>query len=153
IEGVSFATTFDDPKAPLPREAQYFEMFAQRAIQLDGWRAYSPWKFGDDLTAKELANDKWMLFHIDSDFSEADDLAAKNPSKLEEMKQLWWAQASKYKVLPLDGRGIQRFATPRPEMSSPRTRYVYYAGGGEMEANNAANVLNRSYSISADVEV
>src|SRR5262249_20396444 len=153
IEGVSFASTFEDSKAPLPREAQYFEMFAQRAIQLDGWRAYSPWPFGKNMTAADLANEKWMLFHIDEDFSEYEDLAAKNPRKLEELKQMWWAMASKYKVLPLDGRGIARLATPRPEMSAPRNKYVYYPGTGEVEASNAADVRNRSYSITADVEV
>jgi arylsulfatase A-like enzyme len=153
LEGVSFAATFDNAKALLPREAQYFEMLAQRAIYLDGWRAYSPWEFGKDITAKDLTNERWMLFHIDSDFSEANDVAAENPAKLEELKQLWWAQASKYKVLPLDGRGIARFATPRPEMSAPRDQYVYYPGTGEMEASNAVDVRNRSYSITADVEI
>ncbi len=153
IEGVSFASTFDNPKAPLPREAQYFEMFAQRAIYLDGWRAYAPWKFGENITAKDLAKDNWMLFHIDQDFSESTDVATKYPEKLEELKQLWWAQASKYKVLPLDGRGIERLMTPRPEMSSPRSKYVYYPGAGEIESSNAADIRNRSHSITADVEV
>ena len=153
IEGVSFAATFDNAKAKIPREAQYFEMFAQRAIYLDGWRAYAPWEFGKNLTAKDLANDKWMLFHIDSDFSESEDLAAKNPAKLEELKQLWWAMASKYKVLPLDGRSLGRFLDPRPEMSAPRTKYVYFPGTGEVEANNAVDVRNRSYSITAEVEI
>ena len=108
---------------------------------------------------KEPAGDRFNveipanLFHIDTDFSEADDLAAKNPAKLEEMKQLWWAMASKYKVLPLDGRGITRLMTPRPEMSAPRSKYVYFPGTGEMENANAVNVLNRSYSITAEVEV
>lgn len=153
IEGTSFLATFDDPKAKIPREAQYFEMFAQRAIYLDGWRAYAPWKFGDNITAKDLANDKWMLFHIDTDFSESTDLATKNPGKLEELKQLWWAMASKYKVLPLDGRGIERLATPRPEMSAPRTKYVYFPGTGEMEGSNAVDVRSRSHTITAEVEI
>jgi arylsulfatase len=153
LEGVSFASTFDDAKAKVPREAQYFEMFAQRAIYLDGWRAYAPWKFGQILTAKDLDNEKWMLFHIDDDFSESTDLAAKFPLKLEQMKQLWWAMASKYKVLPLDGSGVERLATPRPEMSGPRDKYVYYPGTGEVEASNAADVRNRSYSITAEVEI
>ncbi len=153
LEGVSFAATFDNGKAPLPREAQYFEMFAQRAISLDGWRAYSPWPFGKDITAKDLTQDRWMLFHIDSDFSESTDVAAEHPEKLEELKQLWWAQANKYKVLPLDGRGIERLMTPRPEMSAPRDQYVYYPGTGEMEASNAVDVRNRSYRITAEVEV
>ena len=104
IQGVSFAATFDNAKAKVPREAQYFEMFGQRAIYLDGWRAYAPWKFGEKLTAKDLDNDKWMLFNIDKDFSEANDIAAEYPGKLVELKQLWWAMANKYKVLPLDGR-------------------------------------------------
>ena len=153
IEGVSFAATFDNPNAKLAREAQYFEMFAQRAIYLDGWRAYAPWKFGDNITAKDLAKDNWMLFNIDTDFSESDDLAAKNPAKLEEMKQLWWAMANKYKVLPLDGRGIERFATPRPEMSAPRSKYTYFPGTGEVEASTAVSTHNRSHSITAEVEI
>jgi arylsulfatase len=94
-----------------------------------------------------------MLFHIDTDFSESTDLAKENPGKLEELKQLWWAMASKYKVLPLDGRGIERLATPRPEMSAPRSKYVYFPGTGELESSNAADVRNRSYSITAEVEV
>jgi arylsulfatase len=153
IEGVSFARTFDDAKAKVPREAQYFEMLGQRAIYLDGWRAYAPWKFGQDITAKDLANEKWMLFHQDVDFSEATDVAAKYPGKLEELKQLWWAMASKYKVLPLDGRGVERLATPRPEMSPPRDKYVYYPGTGEVEGSNAADIRNRSYTITADVNI
>jgi len=153
IEGVSFAATFDNPSAKIPREAQYFEMFAQRAIYLDSWRAYAPWKFGDNMTAKDLTNDKWMLFNIDTDFSEADDLADKNPAKLEEMKQLWWAMASKYKVLPLDGRGVERFLDPRPEMSGPRSKFVYFPGTGELQTNNAVDTRNRSFSMMAEVEI
>ncbi len=94
-----------------------------------------------------------MLFHIDTDFSEADDLARKNPEKLEELKQLWWAMASKYKVLPLDGRGVERITTPRPEMSAPQSKYVYYPGTGEVEATNAVDIRSRSYSISAEVDI
>jgi arylsulfatase A-like enzyme len=153
IEGVSFAVTLDNAQAKVPREAQYFEMLGQRAIYLDGWRAYAPWKFGENLTAKALDNEKWMLFHIDTDFSESTDVADKYPRKLEELKQYWWAMASKYKVLPLDGRGVERLATPRPEMSGPRDKYVYYPGTGEVEGSTAADMRNRSYSITADVEI
>jgi arylsulfatase len=153
IEGVSFASTFDNAKAKVPREAQYFEMFAQRAIYLDGWRAYAPWKFGDNITAKDLTNEKWMLFHQDKDFSESTDVASKYPEKLEELKQLWWAMANKYKVLPLDGRGVQRIATPRPQMSAPRDKYVYYPGTGEVDASTAVDIRNRSYRITAEVEI
>lgn len=153
LEGVSLMRTFDDAKAKVSREAQYFEMFAQRAIYVDGWRAYAPWEFGKQITSKDLANDKWMLFHVEKDFSESTDLAAKNPGKLEELKQLWWVQASKYKVLPLDGRGVERLATPRPQMSAPRDRYVYFPGTGEIESSNAADVRHRSHTIAAEVEI
>jgi arylsulfatase A-like enzyme len=152
IEGVSFKSTFDDPTVKLAREAQYFEMFAQRAVYVDGWRAYAPWKFGENMTSKDLANDRWMLFNIDRDFSESEDLAKSQPEKLEELKQLWWAMASKYKVLPLDGRGVERLATPRPEMSSPRSKYIYFPGTGELEASNAVDVRSRSHAITAEVE-
>jgi arylsulfatase len=80
-------------------------------------------------------------------------VAAKYPTKLEELKQLWWAQASKYKVLPLDGSGVERLSTPRPQMSAPRDKYTYYPGTGEVEASNAVDVRNRSHSITAEVEV
>jgi len=154
LEGVSFAHTFDDAKAKVPREAQYFEMLGTRSIYLDGWQAYAPWeKFGTQITPKDLDNAKWMLFHIETDFSESTDVAAKYPDKLEQMKQLWFMQASKYKVLPLDASSIERLATPRPQMSSPRDKYVYYQGTGEVEAANAVDVRNRSYSITAEVEI
>lgn len=153
IEGVSFKATFDEPNAKLAREAQYFEMFAQRALYVDGWRAYSPWKFEQNLTSKDLANDRWMLFNIDQDFSESEDLAKSHPEKLEEMKQLWWAMASKYKVLPLDPRGVARFVLARPELSDPRTKYDYYPRTGEIDGSSAADVRSRSFSINADVVV
>lgn len=98
IEGVSFVPTFDEARAKISREAQYFEMFAQRAIYLDGWRAYAPWKFGDNITAKDLTSDKWMLFNIDADFSESQDLAKKNPEKLEELSNFGgrWRASTRY---------------------------------------------------------
>jgi arylsulfatase len=154
LEGVSFAGTFDNAKAKVPREAQYFEMFATRAIYLDGWRAYAPWEqFGTQITPKDVDTARWMLFNINEDFSEATDVADKYPMKLEEMKQLWFMQAQKYKVLPLDASSIARLATPRPQMSGPRDRYVYYPGTGEVEAANAVDVRNRSHTITAEVVI
>lgn len=154
LEGVSFASTFDNPKARVPREAQYFEMLGTRSIYLDGWRAYAPWQtFGKQITPKDLDDAKWMLFNINEDFSESEDIAAKHPDKLAELKQLWFAQASKYKVLPIDASGVERLAMPRPQISGPRSKYVYYQGTGEMESANAADVRNRTFSIVADVEI
>jgi arylsulfatase len=154
LEGVSFAKTFDNAKAKVPREAQYFEMLGTRSIYLDGWRAYAPWQeFGTQITPKELDNAKWMLFNINEDFSESEDIAAKHPNKLEQMKQLWFMQAQKYKVLPLDASSVERLATPRPQMSAPRDQYIYLPGTGEIEAANAVDVRNRSHSISAEAVI
>lgn len=153
MEGVSFASTFADADAELKREAQYFEMVGRRAIYHDGWRAYSPWSFGREVTAESLADSKWMLFNITKDFSESTDVAEKHPEKLEELKRLWWMQAAKYDVLPLDGRSVVRQAEPRPQMTAPRNKYVYRAGGGEVSSSSAANVLNRSYAITAQVVI
>jgi len=153
LEGVSFAATFADPEATLQREAQYFEMVGRRALYHDGWRAYAPWPFGQEIKPEDLEDSEWMLFHIEEDFSESTDLAAQHPEKLAELKDLWWRQARRFNVLPLDGRGVVRQAEPRPMMTAPRSRYVYYAGAGEVSSAAAANVLNRSHSISADVVI
>jgi arylsulfatase len=153
IEGVSFAKTFDDAQAKVPREAQYFEMLGQRAIYEDGWRAYAYWPFGKQITSAELTSAKWKLFNCAEDFSEANDLATNLPEKVRHLQQVWFDQASKYKVLPLDGSSIERLATPRPQMSAPRDVYVYYPGTGEIEAANAVDIRNRSYSITAEVVI
>jgi arylsulfatase len=94
-----------------------------------------------------------MLFNLNEDFSEAVDLAAKNPAKLDQLKQLWFIQASKYKVFPVDSTLQQRLVSPRPLMSAPRDKYVYYPGTGEVDGSNAADVRNRSHTITADVEI
>lgn len=153
LEGVSFAKTFDDPKAKLVREAQYFEMFAQRAIYEDGWRAYAYWPFGKQITGKDLAQTKWKLYNIDEDFSESTDLAAKHPEKVRELEQKWFAQASKYKVLPLDGSSIERLVTPRPQMSAPRDVYVYVPHTGEVGSANAVDLRNRSFTVTAEAVI
>jgi arylsulfatase A-like enzyme len=156
LEGISFAKTFDDPKALLAREAQYFEMLGSRSIQLDGWRAHvgAPnWPSGDPTTAEYMDKAPWMLFNLNEDFSEANDLAAKNPEKLEQLKQLWFMQASKYKVFPVDSSLQIRLITPRPHMSAPRDKYAYFPGTGEVESSNAADVRNRSHAITAEVEI
>lgn len=154
MEGVSFASTFEDPKAPLTREAQYFEMVGRRAIHQDGWRAYSPWEFGREITAESLESaSEWMLFHIDEDFSESLNVADRHPEKVAELERLWWVQASRYNVLPLDGRATLRAMEPRPAMTGPREQYVYLPGAGEVPSTVAANVLNRSFAITAEVDI
>jgi len=158
IEGTSFAYSFDEPDAPEQHTTQYFEMIGTRAIYHDGWRAVHPWPFGERITAEDLSatsleESGWELYNLREDFSEAHDVAAEHPEKVLELAQLWWTEAGKHDVLPLDGRGVERLAEPRPEPGKPRDRYVYYPGGQHVPHNAAVKVLNRDHSITADVTV
>ena len=169
LEGVSFANSFDAPEAPSTHTTQYFEMFGHRSIYSDGWRAVCPWpaanfteaaqlgrKLGDTITPEildQLDRDGWELYHIAEDPTESTDVAADHPDRLRDLIGLWWEEAEKYKVLPLDGSLQPRLAAERPQTSKARTRYVYYPGGSVVPAFAAPPVYNRAYSIDADVEI
>ena len=169
LEGVSFAHTFDAADAPTNHRTQYFEMFGHRSIYHDGWRAVCPWpgpnftqaaqlgrKMGDPITPQvleQLDRDGWELYHVAEDPTESRNLAAGHPDRLRELIALWWEEADKYKVLPLDGSMQARLAAERPQTSKPRTRYVYYPGGSVVPAFAAPPVFNRPYSIEAEVEI
>ncbi|WP_313695282.1 arylsulfatase [Halorarum halobium] len=158
IEGTSFAYSFEEPDAPERHTTQYFEMLATRAVYHDGWRAVHPWPFNEPITAEDLSatsleDSGWELYHVAEDFSEAHDVSDEHPEKVLELVQLWWAEAGKHDVLPLDGRGTERFAEPRPQPGKPRDRYVYYPGGQHVPENAAVKVLNRDHSITADLSV
>ncbi|MFC7229034.1 sulfatase-like hydrolase/transferase [Salinirubellus salinus] len=158
IEGTSFAYSFDEPDAPEQHVTQYFEMIGTRAIYHDGWRAVRPWPFGKEMTAEDLSatsleDSGWELYNLREDFSEAHDVASEHPEKVLELAQLWWTEAGKHDVLPLDGRGVQRFAEERPQPGKPRDQYVYYPGGQHVPENAAVKVLNRDHTITADVTV
>src|SRR6201991_4477542 len=126
IEGVSMVYTFDqaNAKAPSKRDTQYFEMFANRGIYSNGWYANTtppvpPWILG---TAKlpEINDYKWELYNITDDYSQNNDLAAKNPDKLKEMQALFLTEAAKYQVLPLDNSILPRLVTARPSATAGR---------------------------------
>jgi arylsulfatase A-like enzyme len=169
LEGVSFAHTFDDAAAATNHTTQYFEMFGHRSIYHDGWRAVCPWpgpnyteaaqlgrKVGDPITPEvldQLDREGWELYRIEEDPTESHDVSAEHPDTLREMISLWWNEAERYKVLPLDGSLQPRLAVERPQTSRPRTRYVYYPGGSVVPAFAAPPVFNRPYSIEADVEI
>jgi arylsulfatase len=167
IEGVSFAHTLDNADAPTKHLTQYFEMFGHRSIYHDGWRAVSPWPgpsfaeagqfFGAPISAEkltELDTHGWELYHVAEDFAENHNIAADNRPKLIELISTWYVEAGKYKVLPIDARGLQRFALEeRPTIAVNRTRYKYYPHTQPISANSAVKVLNRPHSITADVEI
>jgi hypothetical protein len=166
IEGMSFAHTFDDAGAPTRHVTQYFEMIGHRSIYHDGWRAVCPWPgtsftesgipFGTPIPAEKLTEldaTAWELYHVEEDFAENHDVAEENRARLIEMIAQWYVEAGKYKVLPVDGRGQQRFAEERPQIAVDRNSYTYYPGTQEVPMNAAAKITNRPHSITADVDI
>jgi arylsulfatase len=156
IEGASFAATFEDPDAAT-RDTQYFEMLGSRAIYHDGWKAVT-WKplgrmySEDDDPDLPFEDDVWELFHVAEDFSESYDLAAEHPEKLRELIDLWWREAERYQVLPLDNRPQVAIMEPPPRPWPDRTRYEYRPGGPVPEPV-AVDVKRRSHTITAEVEL
>jgi arylsulfatase A-like enzyme len=158
IEGISFAYAFNDATAKGRRTTQYFEMGANRGIYHDGWMAsaisFVPWN--PNRTGFDPDKQKWELYNIDEDFSQADDLAGKNPQKLREMQDLWWAEAARYNVLPLDWRAVERLNSElmgRPSLAGNRKTYTYYPGQVALPNDAAPRVLNKSWTLTADIDV
>src|SRR5512136_986735 len=157
FEGASFTYTFDDAKAPSHHTVQYFEMFGNRAMYQDGWFARvihkAPW---EPKPRAALLEDKWELYDTRTDFSLANDIAAQNPAKLKELQDLFMKEAVKYNVLPIDDRSIERMNAKlagRPDLMGDRTSLTLGEGMKGMSENVFINTKNRSFSITADVEV
>jgi arylsulfatase len=156
IEGVSMLYTFDDAKAAERRQTQYFEMFCNRGIYHQGWTAVTrhgvPWlgayKRGFD-------EDVWELYDTNKDWSQAHDLASKNPQKLAELQRLFLIEATKYSVLPLDDRTFERFEPDiagRPQLIKGQTQLLF-GGMGRLSEGSILSMKNKSYSITADLNV
>jgi arylsulfatase len=157
IEGVSMAYSFDNAKAADARKTQYFEMIGNRAIYHDGWFAgtihKAPW---EAQPRRPLAEDIWELYNVNEDFSQANNLAEKNPQKLEELKKLFMEEAVKYNVLPIDDRSIERFdpiIAGRPDLMNGRTKLVLYEGAKGIPENAFINVKNTALSFTAEVDI
>jgi arylsulfatase len=141
-------------------------MFGHRSLYHDGWRAVCPWpgtsfvesgrRFGDPISYEELTRldaHGWELYNLQEDFAETSDVAAAERDRLIAMIGMWYVEAGKYNVLPVDSRGVQRFAEERPQISADRQRFIYYPGTQMVPTNAAPRVLNRPHSISVEVEV
>ncbi len=163
FDGTSFVYSFDDAKAPSRHTQQYFEIFGNRAMYKDGWIACSrlprsPWhvdpkdlaKFGPG-SGWDPDKDKWELYNLDDDFSEANDLAAKHPQKLAELKKLFWQEAERNRVTPLMG-GLAAFYGFAPPTAG-RTKYTYYPGTENVSSGMIPHIYNRSFTISADLDI
>ena len=156
IEGVSMVYSFDDPKAPSTRRTQYFEMFANRAIYNDGWVAATtpplpPWGSGKTIPIDDY---KWELYDITKDFSQANNLAAKEPQKLREMQELFWIEAARHNVLPLDNSKLERMNVDnRPSLTRGRALFTYYPGMTRIPEGSAPSILNKSFKIGAELTI
>jgi arylsulfatase len=160
IEGVSMAYTFDEAnaKAPSTRKTQYFELVSNRGIYNDGWFAnttpFAPvWELATGTLPSVVDGYKWELYHIDEDFSQANNLAAKMPDKLKEMQALFQVEAEKYQVLPLDNTAFSRLLTPRPSAVAGKTVFTYTGATSGIPLGNAPSLLNKDYTITAEITV
>ena len=157
IEGVSFLYTFADPKASDRHKTQYFEIFGNRGIYHDGWLAYTVHRAAWELKPRHtLTEDKWELYHVDEDFSAANDLAAKHPDKLKELQDLFLKEAIKNHALPLDDRTLERTngaLVGRPDLMAGRTTLTLFHGMTGLTENVFINTKNRSHSITAEVTI
>jgi len=158
IEGISMAYTFDkaNANAPSKRKIQYFEMIANRGIYNDGWYAnttppHGPWILNAPLPP--IGDYKWELYNVAEDYSQANDLAAKMPGKLKEMQKLFVQEATKYNVLPLNNDTFARSLAPRPSATAGKTVFTYSGVNPGINSSNAPNILGRSYSMTAEVDV
>jgi arylsulfatase len=157
IQGVSMAYTFGDPQAKDRHTTQYFEIVGNRGLYHDGWLAgtvhKAPWELQPRRT---LADDVWELYDTRSDFSLVRDLAAANPGKLKEMQALFLMVAAENHVLPIDDRSIERLNAAiagRPDLLGDRRSLTVYPGMTGMMENAFINTKNRSYTITAEIEV
>jgi arylsulfatase A-like enzyme len=148
LDGVSMRDSFDDPSAASKRTTQFYAMLGSRSIWHEGWKAVtthpciSGWGHFND--------DDWELYHTDVDRSELNNLAADQPDKLSELINIWFSEAGANAAFPLDDRSPVEIAnTPRPQVSAPRDRYVYYPGDAPVGEWQAVNTRNRSFVIEA----
>jgi len=157
IEGVSMVYSFDKPDAKSTHTTQYFEIFGNRAIYHEGWFAgtvhRAPW---EKVPRQTLQDDPWELYDTTEDFSLANDLAKANPAKLKELQDIFMKEASKYRVLPIDDRLMERMiaeSAGRPDLMGQRTSLTLSAGMDSMSENVFINIKNRSLSLTADVVI
>lgn len=157
VEGVSMVYSFQDANAASKRTTQYFEMLGNRAIYHEGWVAATtpptpPWSStGGKLAVLDY---QWELYNITDDFSQANNLAGKEPSKLKELQELFWVEAEKYNVLPIDNSKVERLdVSNRPSLTEGRDTFTYYPGIVRIPEGAAPDIKNKSWRIEAEVVV
>ena len=160
IEGTSFAYTFDakNAKAPSRHTTQYFEMMGQWALYQDGWLLSTkvnraPWQAFGPANPDPLNNQVFQLYDLSKNFNQSEDIAAKHPEKVAEMRKAFLAEAKKYQVLPLDASVAARLVAPRPNITAGRSEFVYTRPMVGLPQGDSPLLLNTSYTITADIDV
>lgn len=156
FDGVSMTYSFDDADAPTTHSAQYYEMFGNRAMYVDGWKAVTlhgqkmPWNIGGTFDFDE---DIWELYNLNEDPTESNDLAASNPEKLEELQKRWDEEALKYNVYPLYDDIAHRLANVTAIFGPKTNTFTYFPPGAEFIAEaTSPPVKNRTHTITASLE-
>jgi arylsulfatase len=149
MHGQSLAYTFGDTSRTTQRGPQYFEMMGHRAIWADGFKAVT---FHDQGVPYD--KDLWSLYKLDEDFSEMHDLSSTHPEKLQEMIALWWSEAERFGVLPLDDRGIEIFGTKsRPGSPHYGNTYTYYPPIAHIPSDACPMLSGRAWTLTVDVVI
>ena len=154
FDGASLVPSFEDAKAPSRHTTQYFEVFGHRAIYHEGWmasafRGRAPWRVLDPIT-RPLAEDRWELYDLEHDFSQAVDLAAREPERLRRLQALFDDEAARNSLLPI---GVDTPGAGLPKLHGDRRHFVYAEGATSIPESGAPPIPNRSYEIRAEVEV
>ena len=154
FDGTSLVYSFDDASAKSRHQTQYFEVFGHRAIYHDGWmasafRGRAPWRPLDPFP-HPLSEDRWELYDLDHDFSQARDLAAKEPERLKALQALFDEEATRNNVLPM---GDDTPGAGLPKLHQDRRHFVFYEGAVGIPESGAPPIPNRSYEIRAQIEI
>lgn len=158
MEGTSMAYTFDSADEPERHDLQYFEMFGNRGIYHKGWSAVTkhrtPWLLVEP-DVPPFDEDVWELYDGSVDYSQAHDLAAEQPDRLRQLQRLWLIEAVKYDVIPLDDRTGERV---NPDLAGRPTlvrggSQLFFPGMGRLSENSVVNIKNKSFSVTAEVDV
>jgi arylsulfatase len=157
MDGQSMLYSFNAPDAPNVKQRQYYEMFGNRSIWVDGWKAVTlhakrmPWNVNVVLPFEE---DEWELYNVEEDFSESTNLADKHPEKLEELKKIFDEEAWKYNVYPLYDDMIMRLAKQQDRLFGDQKEFVYFAPGAvRIAEKSSAPVKNRSHTIETTIDL
>jgi arylsulfatase len=157
MDGVSMLYSFNDAEAPDKKKRQYYEMFGNRAIYVDGWKAVTlhanrmPWELNKVVP---FENDEWELYHVARDFSESNNLAEDHPEKLAELKKIFEEEAWKYNVYPLYDDMIKRVSAQENRLFGDNKEFVYYYPGAIRIAEKAsAPVKNRAHDITTTIDI